>query len=79
MAFAFDTLRYSKRLQDTGIPRPQAEAHAGAARDFIMNELVTKADLAVTIDNLKSWMIIRLGSMIAAGGVAALVVLLRIH
>ncbi|HEY3847193.1 MAG TPA: hypothetical protein VGL95_08780 [Acetobacteraceae bacterium] len=46
MAFAFDTLAYAKHLQDSGIPPQQAEAHAEAAREFIMAELVTKPDLA---------------------------------
>ncbi|MTW16011.1 hypothetical protein GJ689_07295 [Rhodoplanes serenus] len=50
MAFAFDTLGYAKRLQEAGVPVGQAEAHATAARDFIMAELVTKADLKATID-----------------------------
>lgn len=50
MVFAFDTLGYAKRLQEAGVPVGQAEAHATAARDFIMAELVTKADLKATID-----------------------------
>jgi hypothetical protein len=45
MALAFDTLGYAKQLRDRGIPQDQAEAHAEAARDFIMAELVTKTDL----------------------------------
>ena len=45
MAFAFDTLGYSKRLRDAGVATNEAEAHAEAARDFIMTELVTKSDL----------------------------------
>jgi hypothetical protein len=45
MVYAFDTLGYAKRLRDSGVPQPQAEAHAEAARDFIMAELVTKTDL----------------------------------
>jgi len=45
VVYAFDTLGYSKRLRDSGIPQPEAEAHAEAARDFIMAELVTKTDL----------------------------------
>jgi hypothetical protein len=45
MAFAFDTLAYAKRLRDAGIPPQEAEAHAEAAREFIMAELVTKPDL----------------------------------
>lgn len=78
MAFAFDTLGFSKHLQDAGVARPQADAHAEAAQKFIMNELVTKADLSLALDNVKSSLTIRLGSMIAAG-VAALAILQRIH
>jgi hypothetical protein len=43
--YAFDTLGYAQRLRDAGIPQDQAEAHARAARDFVMAELVTKTDL----------------------------------
>ncbi|NVO16543.1 MAG: hypothetical protein HXX10_21150 [Rhodoplanes sp.] len=53
MVYAFDTLGYSKRLRDGGIPPNQAEAHAEAARDFIMVELVTKTDLNVAADGLR--------------------------
>lgn len=49
MAIAFDTLGYSKRLREHGIDQRHAEAHAEAARDFIMSELVTKADLAAAM------------------------------
>src|SRR5690349_15472016 len=45
MTYAFDTLGYAKRLRDAGVTSDQAEAHAEAARDFIMAELVTKSDL----------------------------------
>src|ERR1700740_3432302 len=45
MAYTFDSLGYAKRLRDGGVPRDQAEAHAEAARDFIMLELATKTDL----------------------------------
>ena len=85
MPFAFDTLGYSKRLQDVGVSRPQAEAHAEAARDFMMTELVTKTDLPAAVGTLKSEientklsLTIRLGSMIGAG-IAALAVLQRFH
>lgn len=44
MVYAFDTLGYAKRLCDGGVSEEQAEAHAEAARDFIMAELFTKAD-----------------------------------
>ncbi|EJW12210.1 hypothetical protein A33M_2333 [Rhodovulum sp. PH10] len=53
MVFAFDTLGYSKRLREAGIPGEQAEAHAEAARDFIMVELVTKTDLAAALSALE--------------------------
>jgi len=49
VAYAFDTLGYAKRLRDAGVPNPQAEAHAEAAREFIMTELVTKQDLQVEL------------------------------
>jgi hypothetical protein len=44
----FDTLKYSKRLRDAGVPEPQAEAQAealAAAFDGNREELATKADL----------------------------------
>ena len=53
MAYVFDSLGYAKRLRDGGVPQGQAEAHAEAARDFIMVELATKADvLAIKSDLL---------------------------
>jgi hypothetical protein len=39
MAYAFDTLGYSKTLRAAGIPTDHAEAHAEAAREFIMVDL----------------------------------------
>ena len=74
MAYAFDTLGYARRLRSAGIPQDQAEAHADAAREFIMAELVTKADLQTQtahfdakLDNLSLRMTVRLGAMLAAG------------
>ena len=47
---AFDTLTYSKRLQEAGVPSAQAEAHAIAQADFLthylLSEVATKTDLA---------------------------------
>jgi hypothetical protein len=54
MAYTFDSLGYAKRLRDGGVPQDQAEAHAEAARDFIMVELATKADLLATKHELRS-------------------------
>ena len=45
MVYAFDTLSYARHLKERGVPQEQAEAHADAARQFIMAELVTKTDL----------------------------------
>jgi hypothetical protein len=45
MAYIFDSLGYAKRLRDGGVPQAQAEAHAEAARDFIMVELASRSDL----------------------------------
>jgi len=53
MAFAFDTLGYAKKLREHGIPQDQAEAHAEAAREFIMAELVTKLDLNSAVTSLR--------------------------
>ncbi|MES2166606.1 MAG: hypothetical protein V4458_06175 [Pseudomonadota bacterium] len=78
MAFAFDTLGYSKHLQGAGVAANVADAHAEAARDFVMTELVTKTDLNSALDALTSRLTIRLGSLMVAG-VAALAVLQRIH
>jgi hypothetical protein len=54
MAYSFDSLGYAKRLRDGGVPQDQAEAHAEAARDFIMVELATKNDLLATKQELRS-------------------------
>ncbi len=54
MAFAFDSLSYAKKLRDAGVPQDQAEAHAEAAREFIMAELVTRTDLETTRRELQS-------------------------
>jgi hypothetical protein len=54
VALAFDTLGYAKRLRDGGVSPDQAEAHAEAARDFIMIELATKTDLLAVQADLKA-------------------------
>ena len=92
MAFAFDTLGYSKKLRDSGVPQDQAEAHAEAAREFIMVELVTKSDLLATtralqaeirnfeakLDNLGLRLTVRVGIMLAAG-LTLLGAVLKLH
>ena len=70
MVYAFDTLAYSKRLREKGIPQEQAEAHAEAIREFVMADLATKADihaLEAKMDALPLLITVRLGFIVAAG------------
>ena len=77
MVFALDTLGYAKHLRDSGVPNDQAEAHAEAARDFIMTELVTKIDLEAALDRVTLRMTVRFGVMMVAG-VGVLAALLKL-
>ncbi len=74
MVFAFDTLSFARHLREHGVPQAQAEAHAEAARQFIMAELVTKQDLNLALENLKLSLTVRLGAMLflAVGALAAI-------
>jgi hypothetical protein len=88
MAYTFDSLGYAKRLRDGGVPRDQAEVHAEAARDFIMVELATRADvlaiksdllateqrLQTSIDTQTLRLTVRLGAMqvVLIGALAAI-------
>jgi hypothetical protein len=92
MAFAFDSLGYAKRLRDVGVPQNQAEAHAEAAREFIMTELATHSDLDVLrreldgklenivlrLDAQTLRLTVRMGVMFAAG-LSILAAVLRLH
>jgi hypothetical protein len=66
VAWAFDTLGYAKRLREAGVPNPQAEGHAEAAREFIMTELVTKQDLQTAINSLEARLAGRIDTLQAA-------------
>ncbi|MGF1606945.1 MAG: coiled-coil domain-containing protein [Rhodothalassiaceae bacterium] len=46
MTIQFDTLAFSKSLEDVGLPRDQAERIATGARDMITADVATKADIA---------------------------------
>ena len=92
MASAFDTLGYSKKLRERGVSQDQAEAHAEAARDFIMAELVTKTDLNAAIGSVRQEigsvrreietqtlrLTVRLGVMLVAG-LSVLAAIQRLH
>jgi len=84
MTFAFDTLSYARYLRGRGVVQEQAEAHAEAARQFIMAELVTKTDLQTALmhvdaklDNLGLRLTLRLGVLLTAG-IAALGALIKL-
>ena len=85
MAFAFDSLGYARKLRDAGIPQDQAEAHAEAAREFIMTEVATRNDLEVLrrelenkLDTLTLRLTVRMGVMLAAG-LSILAAIQRLH
>jgi hypothetical protein len=85
VVWAFDTLGYARRLREAGVPNPQAEGHAEAAREFIMIELVTKQDLLATeqklqaaMDTLALRLTVQLGGIVVAG-LGALALLQRLH
>lgn len=45
MIKVFDTLEHARRLEDAGVPRPQAEAHAALFAEMLLGEVATKTDL----------------------------------
>jgi hypothetical protein len=48
-----DTLGYSKYLQEHGVSRADAEAHAEAIDRYLFPQLVTTADLKLTASELR--------------------------
>ena len=66
---AFDTLKYAKRLKDSGVPDKQAEAEAEALAEVLevnLKDLSTKEDLRRDLRELEQRMIIKLGGMMMA-------------
>lgn len=62
----FDTLGYSKKLEDAGFTRKQAEAQAIALREMIEDKIATKQDLREMELRLKYDLTIRLGGIVVA-------------
>ena len=62
----FDTLTYSKKLQELGFTREQAEGFAQLQRELVDERLVTKDYLDVRLRDLEYRLTIRLGAMPAA-------------
>ena len=54
MALAFDTLKFTQRLEQVGVGREQAVAHAELACDMILADPATKADLQDVARTLRS-------------------------
>jgi len=84
MVYAPDTLAYSKRLRENGVPQEQAEAHAEAVREFVMADLATRTDLQALsahfdakLDNLSLRLTVRLGTMLVVG-LGALATILKL-
>ncbi len=68
-AIAFDTLKYSKRLKEAGVPDKQAEAEAEALAEVLevnLKDLATKEDLRRDLRELEQRMVIKLGGMMMA-------------
>jgi len=52
VSITFDTLKFSKRLEDAGIPTAQAQSQAQALAEIFdsnLNVLVTKQDLQIAL------------------------------
>lgn len=77
MAYSFDTLGYAHHLEAAGVDRQQAAAHATAARDFIMPEIVTKSDLQLALENQFYKTVFAIGSVVVAA-VGGLGIFLRL-
>lgn len=81
MSAIFDSLGYVRRLEQSGIDRVTAEAHADAARDFILAGVATKGDVERSEERIRNELVsleqrmtIKLGGflMIAVGAIVAL-------
>lgn len=59
----FDTLECVRRLEDAGVEREQAEAHARIYADMIMPDLATKADLRMEIGSVKADLLVEIRSV----------------
>jgi hypothetical protein len=59
----FNTLTYAKRLEDAGIPRPQAEAQVQVLAEIVETELATKNDIQHALKELEYRLIIKLSAI----------------
>ena len=61
---AFDTLGYVRRLQEAGVDRKVAEAHADLAKDMILADLVTTRELDKRLTELELRLTVKMGGML---------------
>jgi hypothetical protein len=67
----FDTLKYSRILEATGVSREQAEAHIRIIAEIVEGDLATKADireLKQELIQLEYRLIIKLGVIVVTTG-----------
>lgn len=78
-AITFDTLKFARRLENSGIPGQQAEAIAEAFKEASGNtELVTKEFLALRLAELKNELLKWLIGLTSAQVVLLLGILVKI-
>ena len=73
MTVALDILRFAQRLEQVGVSREQAVAHAELARDMVLADVSSKADLGVlkreidgSLRELELRMTVKIGAIVAA-------------
>lgn len=80
-----NTLLYTKRLEQMGVSRENAEAFVTVSSEMIMNEVATKADLQIIradlnlfraeLNLLETRLTIRLGAMVSASSILTIAIL----
>jgi hypothetical protein len=71
----FNTLSYTKKLEQAGVSREQAEAHVQIIAEIVEGDLSTKQDIKDLKDEMQKMeyrIVIKLGAL--AAGLAALLV-----
>lgn len=78
----FNTLLYTKKLEEVGVSREQAEAHIQIMTEVMQNELATKGDVRelrhemhYEMQRLEYRLTVRFGSMMAASTTIIIAVL----
>ena len=59
----FNTLTFSKILEDAGVPRAQAEAHVQVLAEIVQSDLATKQDLKRDLKELEYRLVVKLSAI----------------